>query len=76
MGSGGQLEMVETKEKHKCPPHHFMINSNDIGHCKYCPEVRDFRKLQEGERHGRTYYYEEEARNPPQKRGRPKKGVV
>lgn len=31
-----------TKDKHKCPPHHFMLNSENVGHCKYCPEVRNF----------------------------------
>jgi len=33
------------KAKHECPPHHFLINSENVGHCKYCPEVRDFGKL-------------------------------
>ena len=28
--------------KHKCPPHHWIINSVNVGYCKYCPEVRDF----------------------------------
>ena len=28
--------------KHKCPPHYWIINSYNVGHCKYCPEVRDF----------------------------------
>ena len=37
---------MEIKEKHKCPPHHFIVDSNDVGRCIYCPEVRDFRKLQ------------------------------
>ena len=40
---------MDTEEKHKCPPHHFRIDSDDVGHCIYCPEVRDFRKLQEKE---------------------------
>jgi len=33
------------KAKHKCPPHHFILNSENVGHCKYCPEVRDFGEL-------------------------------
>jgi len=40
---------VETEEKHKCPPHHFIVDSYDVGHCIYCPEVRDFRRLQRRE---------------------------
>lgn len=31
---------------HKCPPHHFIINSEGVGHCKYCPAVKDFGKQQ------------------------------
>ena len=34
-----------TERKHKCPPHYFLINSENIGHCKYCPEVRNFLEL-------------------------------
>ena len=26
----------------ECPPHHFIINSVNVGRCKYCPETRDF----------------------------------
>ncbi|MBA7633365.1 hypothetical protein ES703_40931 [subsurface metagenome] len=37
-------QKVKTR-KHKCPPHHFIINSENVGHCKYCPEVRDFNRL-------------------------------
>jgi len=37
------------KAKHKCPPHHFLIDSENVGHCKYCPEVRDFNRLQRRE---------------------------
>jgi len=36
---------METKEKHKCPPHYFIIDSDNVGHCKYCPEIRDYGKL-------------------------------
>ena len=29
----------------KCPPHYWIIDSENVGHCKYCPEVRDFGRL-------------------------------
>ena len=32
------------RRKHKCPPHHFMIDSENVGHCS-CGEERDFGKL-------------------------------
>ena len=34
-----------TEEKHECPPHHFIIDSSNVGHCIYCPVVKDFGKL-------------------------------
>ena len=37
-------QKVKTR-KHKCPPHHFIIDSSNVGHCKYCPKVRDFGEL-------------------------------
>ena len=40
-----QQKVKPRKSKHKCPPHHFIINSENVGHCKYCPEVRDFWEL-------------------------------
>ena len=33
------------KRKHKCPPHYFIIDSTNVGVCRYCGEVRDFREL-------------------------------
>jgi len=30
--------------KHKCPPHWWLIDSEGIGHCKYCGAVKDFGK--------------------------------
>lgn len=27
--------------------HHWIIDSDNVGHCKYCPEVRDFGRLLE-----------------------------
>ena len=44
-------QKVKTR-KHKCPPHHFIIDSGNVGHCKYCPEVRDFRGLLRQEGYG------------------------
>jgi len=38
-------QKVKTKKKHKCPPHYWIINSENVGHCKYCPEVSDFGML-------------------------------
>ncbi|MBU0847377.1 hypothetical protein KKH23_09365 [Patescibacteria group bacterium] len=38
-------QKVKTKEKHECPPHYWIINSENVGHCRYCPEVRDFGSL-------------------------------
>lgn len=60
---------METKEKHKCPPHHFMIDSNDVGVCRYCGEVRNFRRLLERERRA----FEGGSSIPRKKSGRPKK---
>ena len=34
------------EQHNKCPPHYWVIDSEDIGRCKYCPAVKDFRKLQ------------------------------
>ncbi len=25
--------------------HHFIVNSDNVGRCRYCPEVRDFGRL-------------------------------
>jgi len=32
-------------EVSKCPPHHFMVNSENVGYCKDCPAVKDFGSL-------------------------------
>jgi len=40
-----QRKVRSRKKKHECPPHHFLINSENVGYCKYCPEVRDFGRL-------------------------------
>jgi len=37
-------KVSEVSKASNCP-HHFMINSENVGHCKYCPEVRDFGRL-------------------------------
>ena len=31
--------------KHKCPPHYWITNSENVGHCIYCPAVKDFGEL-------------------------------
>jgi len=36
----------------KCPPHHFIINSQNVGVCRDCPEVRDFGRLLQREGFG------------------------
>ena len=36
------IQELDDMVKHKCPPHHFIINSANVGRCKYCPKVRDF----------------------------------
>ena len=68
---------MEIKEKHKCPPHHFIVDSNDVGRCAYCPEVRDFRKLQRRERNEgkllRSESYEGISKATHGRRGRPRK---
>jgi len=40
-----QQKVKPRKRKHKCPPHHFVINSSNVGRCRYCPAVRDFGRL-------------------------------
>jgi len=39
--------MTDTKIKHKCPPHHWIVDPHNIGHCKHCPAVRDFGEEQD-----------------------------
>jgi hypothetical protein len=31
--------------KHICPPHHWIVASNNVGSCKYCSEKKDFGEL-------------------------------
>ena len=31
--------------KRKCPPHYFILDVDNVGRCKYCPEVREFGEL-------------------------------
>ena len=40
-------------EKSKCI-HHWVIDSNDIGVCKYCGQKRDFGKLQQKQQRGKS----------------------
>ncbi|MBA7567917.1 hypothetical protein ES708_09636 [subsurface metagenome] len=46
------MSKVTEEKEGKCPPHHFMINSENVGRCRDCPEVRDFGKLLIREGHG------------------------
>jgi hypothetical protein len=39
------MSTVTEEKEGKCPPHHFIINSENVGYCKDCPEVRDFNRL-------------------------------
>ena len=35
--------MTEKKPAEKtCPPHHWVLDRNNFGHCKYCPATRQF----------------------------------
>ena len=33
------------KAKHKCPPHYWIHNSENVGHCRYWPDVRGVGEL-------------------------------
>ena len=37
------------KQLSRWPFHHWIINSDNVGYCRYCGEVRDFGKLQRRE---------------------------
>lgn len=39
-------------QEHVCPPHHWLIDSQCVGQCKYCGEVKDFAELLAKERAG------------------------
>jgi len=38
------VEARGVEKEWKCPPHHWIIGSDNIGRCKYCGVVRDFGK--------------------------------
>ncbi|GAJ21593.1 unnamed protein product, partial [marine sediment metagenome] len=40
-------QKVKAESKHECPPHHWLINSENVGYCKDCPAVKDFGRLLE-----------------------------
>ena len=46
------MSTVTEEKEGKCPPHHFIINSYNVGRCKDCPEVRDFGGLLQREGFG------------------------
>ncbi len=39
-----QPKVKTRKRKHICPPHRFMVNSENVGYCS-CGEVKDFGRL-------------------------------
>ena len=34
--------MTEKKPAATCPPHHWILDRNNFGHCKYCPATKQF----------------------------------
>lgn len=56
--------------------HHWIIDSCNVGLCKYCGEVRDFEKMRKGMASDRKEYLLQLRRNSSsRRRGRPKKEV-
>ena len=54
--------------------HHWKINEYDVGVCKYCREVKDFKALRKGAGDERKEYLLQLRRdNSRRKRGRPRK---
>ncbi len=37
---------VPWNKRVKCPPHWWIIDSNNVGYCKFCDAIKDFDKLQ------------------------------
>jgi len=37
---------VPWNKRVKCPPHYWVIDSQNVGRCKYCHAVKDFGELQ------------------------------
>ena len=74
LGPGGLRRVA----RYVCPPHHWIIDSNNVGRCLYCPEVRDFGKLLRAEdrRLGVTARRGSEATKRSTKRGRPRKRAL
>ena len=40
------MEDQVAESEWKCPPHFWIIDSYNVGHCKYCGAVKDFGKEQ------------------------------
>ena len=36
---------VPWNKRGQCPPHWWIIDSYNVGHCKFCPAVKDFAAL-------------------------------
>ena len=64
---------MKTK-KHVCPPHHFIIDSSNIGRCIYCPAVKDFGEILR--REGHLLGSKSKKGGAKSKRGRKKKGEI
>lgn len=35
----------QVTQGHMCPPHYWLVDSGDVGRCKYCSQVKDFGEL-------------------------------
>jgi hypothetical protein len=46
---GNRAHREEKEEQvtqgHVCPPHYWLVDSGNVGRCKYCGEVKDFGEL-------------------------------
>ncbi|MBA7711299.1 hypothetical protein ES703_120257 [subsurface metagenome] len=38
------MEEQGAEQEWKCPPHWWIVDSYNVGRCKYCPAVKDFGK--------------------------------
>lgn len=68
------------KQLNKCPPHHWMIDSYNIGHCtkEGCDAVKDFNELQNHEPKllGLRSTIKGGTKNYSRSRGRPRKEEI
>ena len=38
--------MTNKNQSNSCPPHYWIIDSENMGKCRWCPKTKDFAKLQ------------------------------